>query len=114
MQVTLPWNVNVVPSTVWRYSNWPFALPSAYLRALNVRRLPTSTPNTFGNGIVQWTPPFAAATTLSAPGAERAQGTESSGTTPAIARMLRRRMDPPSFGSEIESTEHERRPAPAS
>src|SRR2546423_12607586 len=94
MQVTATPNLKVSPPAVWMYSKWPLTLPSAYLTALNASGwLTTSTPKTFGSGIVQLMPPFADSNTALPDGEAAATGTASKQAVAANAKTLRRRID---------------------
>src|SRR6476646_6611543 len=94
MQVMSTLNLTVSPPASWVYSKWPLTLPSAYLSASNASGwLTTSTPKTFGNGIVQWMPPLADSTTGLPDCDAAATGTASRPAIPASAKTLRRRID---------------------
>src|SRR6266566_9864700 len=94
MHVTATPNLTVSPPACCVYSKWPLRLPSAYLSASNARGwLTTSTPKTFGSGIVQWMPPLADSTTGFPDCDAAATGTASRPATPASAKTLRRRID---------------------
>src|SRR5438270_2077069 len=94
MQVTSTPNLKVSPPAFWMYSKWPLTLPSAYLTVLNASGwLTTSTPKTFGSGIVQLMPPLADSTTALPVGDAAAIGTASKEAVAANAKALRGRID---------------------